>query len=217
MRRTLVTAGSLAVAMVTTVAMTAAPAQASGTRDVVLNAGHVDAIGVAFEDGVLDLHIHDEENDIEYAPEEATIQGLPAAETTIPADPAFAFLGTAGDPVWILPQVENPELIFLGLATEEIEPGALVNDQVRVSVAVFGPGEVALYIEDFLGLPSDILFDTDDGAANTFTLSAGQHVHANWAFSEPGNYYWAVATTAREAGTNRLVVDAGLYHFQILD
>jgi surface-anchored protein len=84
-------------------------------------------------------------------------------------------------------------------------------------VAVFGPGEVALYIEDFLGLPSDILFDTDDGVANTFTLPAGVHVHANWAFSEPGDYYWAVVTTAREAGTNRLVADAGLYHFQILE
>jgi surface-anchored protein len=217
MRRILVTAGSLAVAMAITVAVTGTPAQASGARDVVLNQGHVDVIGVAFEDGVLDLHVHDEENDVEYAPEEVTIQGLPAAETTIPADPAFGFLGDAGDPVWILPQLENPALIFAGLATEEVEPGALVNDEVRVSVAVFGPGEVALYIEDELGLPAEILFDTDDSAANRFTLAAGNHLHANWAFSEPGIYYWAVVTTAREAGTNELVADAGLYQFEILD
>lgn len=217
MRRTLVTAGSLAVALVTTVAVTATPAHASGARDVVLNLGHVDVIGVAFEDGVLDLHVHDEENDIEYAPEEVTVQALPAAETIVPADPAFAFLGEAGDPVWILPQLEDPELIFAGLATEEIEPGALANDQVRVAVAVFGPGEVALYTEDELGLPLDIFFDTDDGQPNRFTLPAGAHVHANWAFSEPGDYYWAVVTTAREAGTNDFVVDAGLYHVQVLD
>lgn len=216
MKRILVTAGSLAVAVAAS-AVIAAPAQAaSGTRPVVLNEGHADVIAVAFEDGELDLHVHDEEADAEHAPEDVTIQVLPAAETTVPTDPAFGFLGEPGDPVWILPQIEDPELLFAGLATEEVEPGDLVNDQVRVTLAVFGPGEVALYIEDFLGLPSEILFDTGDGKLNTFTLTAGTHTHANWAFSQPGNYYWAVTTTARVAGTNQFVTSGvSLYHFQV--
>lgn len=217
MKRFLVTAGSLAVAVVVTVAGAATPAQAGGVRDVVLSQGHADVIGVAFEDGELELAVHDEEAEVEREPEDVTIQLLPEAETTIPADPAFAFLGDAGDPVWILPQIENPDLLFAGLGTEEVEPGELVDDQIRVTLAVFGPGEVALYIEDFLGLPSEILFDTDDGEPDTFTLTAGGHTHANWAFSEPGDYYWVVAATARVAGTNELVADAGLYHFQVQD
>jgi surface-anchored protein len=217
MKRILVTAGSLAVAAITTVAVTATPAHAGGTRDVVLATGHVDVIGVAYEDGELDLHVHDEENDAEYQPGEVTLQALPAAETTVPADPAFGFLGAPGDPVWILPQLENPDLLFAGLATEEIEAGDLAGDQVQVTLAVIGPGDVAVYIEDELGLPSEILFDTDDGSRDMFTLTAGGHVHANWAFSEPGNYHWVVAATARDAATNAFVADAGIYHFQVLD
>lgn len=217
MKRILVTAGSLAVAAFTTVALTATPAHATGARGVVLATGHVDVIGIAYEDGELDLHVHDEDNEVEYAPEEVTVRALPAAETTVPANPAYDFLGDAGDPVWILPQLEDPDLLFAGLATEEIEAGALVDDRVRVTLAVIGPGEVAVYVEDEFGLPSEILFDTDDGSLDTFTLTAGSHVHANWAFSEPGNYYWVVVTTARDAATNAPVIDAGLYHFQVQD
>ncbi len=52
-----------------------------------------------------------------------------AARTTLPADPAFAFLGAVGSPVYILPQVQNPSLVFLGFGTEELPSGLFTADQ----------------------------------------------------------------------------------------
>ncbi|MDQ7909959.1 choice-of-anchor M domain-containing protein [Phytohabitans sp. ZYX-F-186] len=211
--RLLVASGALVGALVAT----AAPAQASG--QVVIDEGHVDVIGVAYEDGELNLHIHDEsvEPGVEREPGEVKFQVKPEAETTVPANPAYSFLGNAGDPVWILPQVQNPDLVWAGFGTEEIELGVFQNDQVKVTFWVAaGPGDLAIYTENSFGLPSSILVDTGDGLPDTVTLSAGDHTHANWAFDAPGHYWLVVTATGKLAGSGQTVVDAGLYHFQVL-
>ncbi|MGW2064601.1 hypothetical protein OG894_05225 [Streptomyces sp. NBC_01724] len=35
----------------------------------------------------------------------------PEAETTVPSNAAFSFLGSPGDPLWIPPQSSNPDLL----------------------------------------------------------------------------------------------------------
>jgi surface-anchored protein len=211
--RLLVASGALIGALVAT----AAPAQASS--QVVISQGHVDVVGVAYEDGELNLHIHDESVDpgVEREPHEVKFAVLPEAETTVPADPAYGFLGAAGDPVWILPQVQNPDLIWPGFGTEEIEPGVFQGDSVKVTFAfVAGPGEVAIYTENAFGLPDSVLVDSGDGLPDTVTLPAGDHLHANWAFDAPGHYWVVVAASGELAATGQTVADAGLYHFQVL-
>ncbi len=211
--RLTVAAGALFGALVAT----AAPAQASSP--VVISQGHVDVIGVAYEDGELNLHIHDESVDpgVEREPQDVRFQVLPEAKTTVPADPAYGFLGAAGDPVWILPQVEDPDLIWPGFGTEEIEAGVLQNDTVKVTFAfVAGPGEVAVYTEDAFGLPDEVLVDSGDGLPDAVTLPAGDHLHANWAFDQPGHYRVVVVASGKLAATGQTVADAGLYHFQVV-
>lgn len=211
--RLLVASGALVGALVAT----AAPAQANS--QVVISQGHVDVIGVAYEDGELNLHIHDESVDpgVEREPEDVKFQVLPGAETTVPADPSYAFLGNAGDPVWILPQVENPDLIWPGFGTEEIEPGVFQNDSVKVTFkALAGPGELAIFTEDAFGLPADVLVDSGDGLPDAVTLPAGDHLHANWAFDAPGHYWLLVKASGKLAATGATVSDTGLYHFQVL-
>jgi len=210
--RILVTAGLLAGAL----AATAAPAQAAG--GVVLDRGHVDVVGIAYEGGRLHLHVHDEtvEPGEERDPEDVTFRVPPAAGTTVPADPSFGFLGDAGDPVWILPQVRNPDLLWPGLGTEELDEGVLRDDTVTVTFAVLGPGDLAIYTENAFGLPGDILVDTGDGQPDTFALPAGGHTHANWAFEKPGTYRILVVAYGTLASTGRVVADAALYHFQVL-
>ncbi|MDG4820504.1 choice-of-anchor M domain-containing protein [Asanoa sp. WMMD1127] len=210
--RVLVASSTLAAAVV---AATAAPAQAGGL--IVIDHGHVDVVGVAVEDGNLHLHVHDEsvEPDVEREPEDVRFRVLPAAATSVPTDPAYAFLGAAGDPVWILPQTQDPDLIWAGLGTEEIDAGVLRADTVNVTFAVLGPGDVAVYTENAFGLPADILVDTGDGQPDTFALPTGDHLHANWAFEEPGTYRITVAVTGRLAATGRPVADAGLYRFEV--
>jgi surface-anchored protein len=210
--RLLVASGALLGALVAT----AAPARASG--QVVISQGHVDVIGVAYEDGELNLHIHDESVDpgVEREPHEVRFQVKSEAETTVPVDPAYRFLGDAGDPVWILPQVQDPDLVWPGFGTEEIESGVFQNDSVKVTFAlVAGPGDVTIYTEDAFGLPGDVLVDSGDGLPDTVILPAGDHLHANWAFDEPGHYWLVVAATGKLAAGGQTVADAGLYHFQV--
>ncbi|BCB83164.1 hypothetical protein Psuf_004770 [Phytohabitans suffuscus] len=212
--RLLIVSGALVGVLVAT----SVPAQASG--QVVIGEGHVDVIGVGYEDGEFNLHIHDEsvEPGVEREPYEVRFQVKPAAETTVPANPAYGFLGAAGDPVWVLPQVRNPDLIWPGFGTEEIEPGVFQNDAVKVTFWVAaGPGDVAVYTEDAFGLPADVLVDTGDGLPDTVTLPAGGHLHANWAFDTPGHYWLLVTATGKLAASGQTLIDAGLYHFQVLD
>jgi surface-anchored protein len=157
---------------------------------VSLDEGEVD-IGIAYEAGDWDLHAHDEGTDIEYKPDEVTLVAKSGAKSVIPNDPAFAFLGTPGDPIWVLPQVEDPNLLFLGLATEEIEDGVFVGDEIDLAlVSVSGPGDLFVYTTDTFGDPQDIYFNSADGidGSDSVTIPAGNHQHVNWAFSAAGNY-----------------------------
>jgi surface-anchored protein len=155
--------------------------------------GHAD-VGIAFEDGAWDLHVHDESEPppggTEYGPDEVVLLVGTEAEQTVPENPAFSFLGTGGDSLWVLPQNENPSLLFLGIATEEIEAGFFENDRVALTLAGYnGPGHFALYQVDGFGSPT-VYMNTRDGLStdDLFEMQVGTHAHANWAFSEPGTY-----------------------------
>lgn len=161
-----------------------------------INVGHVDAVDVELENGELGILVHDEVNNVEYDPATVVLQAAPGTETTIPAGPAYAFLGTAGAPVWILPQIQDPTLLWLGWGAEEILPGALVGDQVNWKLtAVDGPGTVAVYQTDQFGAPT-VLFNSNDGLPDATTIAAGGDVHGNWAFSAAGRYTLTVEVDA---------------------
>lgn len=84
---------------------------------------HVD-IGIAYDGGAWDLHVHDENNDAEYAPDEVLNYVGPAARTSRPAGSAFDFIGVAAGATYHrLPQSQNSSLLYLGIAAEEVAPG----------------------------------------------------------------------------------------------
>jgi surface-anchored protein len=91
--------------------------------------------------------------------------------------------------VWILPQTQDPNLLYLGLATEEILSGIFVGDEVSVNlISVSGPGTFSMYTES-LGNPN-VIFDSSDGisGADSVTLPVGTHQHFNFGFTAPGDY-----------------------------
>ena len=156
----------------------------------VLQNEHVD-VGIAYEDGMWDLHIHDEDNDVEYEPGDATLQVNAGAETTVSSNPLFNFLGTAGSATWILPAVENPSLLFLGFGAEEIESGLFVGDTMNMYLReVSGPGEFAVFAFDGPTGNPLVFMNSRDGfsASDLFVAVAGGHTDLNWAFSAPGTY-----------------------------
>ena len=154
-----------------------------------LDTGDTD-IGIGY-DGGWDLHVHKENppDAGEYEPADALLQVNGQAETTVPAGSQWSFLGTAGSAAWILPQSEDPNLLFLGIGTEEIASGIFVGEEVTLSLSsVTGPGNFSTYTES-LGIPN-VLFDSSDGitGADSFTLPTGTHQHFNFAFTAPGDY-----------------------------
>src|SRR5207244_4170695 len=94
----------------------------------ILTDGHVD-VGLAFESGAFDLHIHDEAHDVEYAPDEGQYHVGPQSLEARPADAAFDFLGIGGGQSYYrLPKNQNPEMLFLGFGAEEITDGTFAGN-----------------------------------------------------------------------------------------
>ncbi|MEU4448704.1 choice-of-anchor M domain-containing protein [Actinosynnema sp. NPDC050801] len=194
--------------------LVAAPATAAPV--VTIDTGHVDVFGVAYEDGAFDLHVHDETNDVEYAPAEVLLVAKSAAKTTVPADPAYAFLGAPGAPVWVLPEIDDPALLWPGIATEEVEPGVFVDGSLRLKVTrVYGPGDFSIFTTDAVGAPN-VLVDSGNGLPDRIDLAAGSHLHANWAFEAAGYYRVTVRAVGTLASTGAHVVsDPATYTFKV--
>ena len=152
-------------------------------------------VEVVYEMGEWEIALLDEVGMREIEPGDGLLKAAHNSERMIPADSAFGFLGTAGDPIFVLPQAEDPNLLFLGIAGDEIPGGVFNGDSVNLNlVGVRGPGNVFLYSEDSFGVPDAPFFNSADGidASDTYPVAVGGHAHQNWAFTAPGIYKVAV-------------------------
>jgi surface-anchored protein len=206
-----------AAAVVAACVVLVQPASAA-TGPVVLSSGHVDVFDVAYEDGALALHVHDEtvEPGVEREPADVVFEVKKEARTSVPDDPSFAFLGKPGAPVWVLPQDEVEGLLFAGIATEEVPAGVFVDDSVRITVRrVYGPDDFSVFQVDSLGAAS-VLVDSGNGVPDSFTTPVGTHEHANWGFEKPGTYQLQVSASGVLASTGRRVTsDVEPYTFVV--
>lgn len=190
------------------------------TAQTTLSRGHMD-LGVAYGAGALEahIHVHDPEPDgAEYGPGEAVILAGPTARTTVPANPAFSFLGLPGQTSYILSSSLNPELPFLGLAAEEVESGVFVGDSLRLALTGYsGPGEFALYTMDAFGRPGAHV-NTRDGVTGDdhINLIAGSHNHANWAFSAPGDYSLTFIASGTLVGGGAIASEPATFAFTVV-
>jgi surface-anchored protein len=183
----------------------------------VLTSGHTD-VGVNYEDGAWDLHVHAEELGMEYEPDAVWLQVGSEALTQVPTNAAFSFLGEAGAPLWVLPAVENHDLLFLGFGTEELALGIFSNDTVTLTLkSVTGPGDFILYTLDMFGNPV-MSMNSRDGidSSDTRTLTAGGHVHVNWVFTAPGQYHIGLQASGVLAATGETnTSDVAEYLFDV--
>jgi putative ABC transporter-associated repeat protein len=157
----------------------------------IVDAGHVDVAARLDGDRLTTViadasdAAHDE---ILRAPSKTVLQVRPEAQTTVPDDPAYAFLGAAGAKTWLLPETESEGLLWPGWSTEAIPAAATTTGVTWTLDRAEGPGEFALYQTPFTG--PDVYFDTRDGisAADTFEIPENIHAHGTWAFSAEGTY-----------------------------
>ncbi|MGC7102723.1 choice-of-anchor M domain-containing protein [Amycolatopsis lurida] len=198
-------------------ALAASTVPAAATPVVVIEKGHIDAVDVHYEDGGLELHVHDGTVDpsVERDPADVVLRVLPAAKTTVPADSAYGFLGKPGAPVWVLPQAQNPGLLWPGLSTEELEPGVFAGDEVTLTLRrVRGPGALSVFTTDALGVPT-VLANSGDGTPDGLELAVGGHRHVNWGFTRAGVYRATFQAAATLADGTRVVSDPAVYTFQV--
>jgi len=131
------------------------------------------------------------------------VAGTPA-RLTRPVGTAFDFLGAAaGEPVWVLPQSQQPHVPYPGIGAEDtsattfakhLETDPRLGTEaawIRVSlVAVRGPagGHFSLYQSTATG--PKVWMASADGvtAQDAAWIVPGGHTHYNWAFTRPGNY-----------------------------
>lgn len=186
----------------------------------VLAEGHTDlALDYNADAGAWDVHVGSDALSEGYDADDTVLQVKGEAKTTIPASAKFAFLGNAGDPVWILPQAQNEQLLYLGYGGDGIPDGVFTGNQVKVALkSVTGPGDFFSYRVDGFGTPQ-VLFNTRDGITvdDVATVQAGGDAHLNWAFTQPGNYTVVVEVSGTLVNGNMPVSSGQVtYAFSVL-
>ncbi|WP_156753564.1 choice-of-anchor M domain-containing protein [Actinokineospora pegani] len=198
MRRTLALAGAaLAVLLAPATAsaqqaedQTIAPDQPVATDRAVLSRGHVD-LGPRRVDGAWELLVHDDSaTPPVWRPLERTVfQVSDAAVLPVPDDPAYAFIGAPGTPVHVLPQVQDPDVAWIGWNTQDPRVMDEVDRGVTLTLTgVDGPGELFVYLQagNFAG--ADVLWDSTEPGRQDIWVDTNTHTHANWVFTAPGVY-----------------------------
>ena len=190
--------------------------------------GHAD-IGIAFEAGELEPHVHvhmeeeeggeeHEHGGLEYAPSEILIQVQSEGAMLVPNDPNYSFLGAVpGSTIYVLPTAPNPDLPFLGFGTEEIASETFDDGIDFDLISVSGPGHFSIWDIDTLGQPV-VHMATSDGvnASDTLQLLEASHTHRQIGFSVPGDYALTFRASAAIDGAP-IVSEDVTYYFSVAD
>ena len=170
-----------------------------------ISVGHVD-LGPRLIDGQWRAGLrHDAESGAVWRdPNQTVLRVNDAAIMTAPDSADYPFLAdVAGKPVYVVPQTQNPGVVWLGWNTQDPAVTATIDRGLTMRVGpVSGPGRAWLFLQS--GTFGKPLLLADSGAApGDVWIDSGTHVHANWAFSAPGTYTATVTflgtTTAGEA------------------
>ena len=170
-----------------------------------ISVGHVD-LGPRLIDGQWRAGLrHDAESGAVWRdPNQTVLRVSDAAVMTAPDSADYPFLAdVAGKPVYVVPQTQNPGVVWLGWNTQDPAVTATIDRGLTMRVGpVSGPGRAWLFLQS--GTFGKPLLLADSGAApGDVWIDSGTHVHANWAFSAPGTYTATVTflgtTTSGEA------------------
>ena len=179
-----------------------------GHADVLHITSHVDHFHVDVKDDSGDEPVFRKHGDV-------LLHAGPESEVAVPDHPDYAFLGKPGDPVWVLPEIQDENLLWPGLSAEEVAAGVFVDDSVRLQAVGFrGPDGLSLFSVGPNGEPI-VLADSEDSLPDQLDLSAGSHQHANWAFEKAGTYRVTVVASATRLDGTRVVSDPAVLTFSV--
>lgn len=191
---------------------------ADATGAVELPTGHVDLLAPQLIEGELvmtvkdDTRLHDP-GIVLRNPADVTVRVLEQARQAIPD--GLDFLGTAGDPVWILPQTQDPALTWPGWSSEHASLFGQLDGPVTFRlIDVSGPGRFVLFQSVGLG-STRVIASTVDGLPASWTEPVPAHVHASWAFGAPGIYTLTFEASASLSGGGTVSTGAVPFRFVV--
>ena len=173
---------------------TTAPA-AAGRR--VISDGHVD-MGPQLDGGALRIRLKDDSTTPPTWRETAdvTLKVTDKARIDVPSGADYAFLGKAGEKVYLLPESQQAGIVWPGWNTqhESLVKGTRGNVVWRLK-QVGGPGEFKLFLTGPFGTPK-VIFDSAKTLPQQLGIAPNTHAHGNWAFTKAGTYQLSVEMTA---------------------
>ncbi|WP_051297467.1 choice-of-anchor M domain-containing protein [Brevibacterium album] len=175
-----------------------------GSGQTVIDAGHVD-IGPFGESGD-DMQLAGRDDTLA-PPVWRTLEDLvlhvpdEGGRIPVPDDPMYEFLGAEpGEAVWLIPQVEEPGVPWLGWNTQY--PGFAGASDSGIDLTfhgVDGPGDFTLYLQDGAFGDPDVYWQSTQEGEQSIWVEPLTHTHANWVFTEPGIYLFDLGFSAEGA------------------
>lgn len=188
----------------------------------VLETGHVD-MGPKFDAETWRFLVHDDvakadsnATSVWRYPDETVLRVLDQARLTVPDDSAYSFIGAApGSPVWVVPQTQNPDVVWLGWNTQDPRVMKSIDRGITLSLAgVQGPGTVTVYLHSGSFGKPQVLWDSRESQAQPVWVDVNTHTHANWVFTQPGVYLLRLTAQA-DLIDGRHVSDTQLIRFAV--
>jgi putative ABC transporter-associated repeat protein len=183
-----------------------------------LSTGHVD-LGPRYVDGEWTLMVHDDHADPSvWRPLEKTVfQISDKAVLPVPDNPAYAFIGEPGTQVYVVPQVQNPDVAWIGWNTQDPEVMDTIDGGLTLTLTgVDGPGELFVYLQAGNFGDADVLWDSTKYERQDIWVDVNTHTHANWVFTKPGVYLVQTEVTA-DLVDGSTVTDTATLRFAIGD
>lgn len=135
---------------------------------------------------LLALLVRDGDLNRVYEPDDVILVVVEEARFELPPGTPF---GPGGDALWILPQSQDPNLLFLGTDAGAIPQGVFSDSLTLELKSVHGPGHFYLWQAGEVG-NLNIRMNSSNGITeeDRITPVAGSHEHFNWGFSTSGVY-----------------------------
>ncbi|GGH50676.1 choice-of-anchor M domain-containing protein [Microbacterium album] len=215
-------AGALAL-LVSAALLIPQAAYAAGDTPVVYDdpqrftTGHIDAFNfmvdadgsprLVLKEDVTGYHVHRTPESVElYVKSQAISKNVPAGG--VPA-------GAPGE-LYYLPLSQDHSLIWPGWDNQAVASfyGAGTTTDINIT-SVEGPGEIYLWTQGTFGGTQQLLTDSWK-LPGTIHQTFGAHVHANWGFTQPGEYTLTVQGSVNSAdGTQRTLTNTATYRFVV--
>ncbi|MFM8879832.1 MAG: choice-of-anchor M domain-containing protein [Verrucomicrobiota bacterium] len=151
------------------------------------------------------VRIRDGDRGVNHPPTNVVLKVVEATKLVIPA--GFETFGPEGSPLWVLPQSQDPAILYLGFSAEGF-PSDRFSGRMRLELkAVRGPGHVFVWQADAAG-GIDLRINSRDGldASDVLEPLVDGHDHYNVGFTTAGLYELVFQPSARPLGSDTFLV-----------